>query len=174
MGLGIPSITGSPLPIFDGIPSITDAGSPLPIPPMDDAHEVIDSPTEELPALLPEAPDVTVPSMSQRPNLPAKPDVPDTSTLELMKLLADEDNLISAKILETASEGGPVDPSVLIDRLVKLKAAGSTPAPIQATTGMPPVRRRVPNSIGLLSRLKGRVESGQLDHLLGGSYHWGT
>lgn len=247
-----PNLLASPAPIDIpqgpssgiglGIPSITDAlpGSPLPIPdslPLQQVGEVIDSPGEELPgtpfdALLPDAPDVTVPSVPQTPDLPVKPAVPDTSSLpfpvkpsvpdtsslplpvkpsvpdtsslplpvrpavpdtsslplpddELMKLLTDKDNIVSAmtqEAMSAASEGEPVDPQLLIDRLDKLKAenerieslVGLAPSPIQDAASALPVRRQAPDPSSLLSRLKELVESGQLDHLLDVTKHSGT
>jgi len=174
-----------------GIPSITNAvpGTPLPLPdylPVEQVGEVIDSPTEELPSapfdeLLPNAPGVTAPSVPQTPDLPVKPPVPDTSSLplpddDLMKLLADEDNIVSAMTQEAmaaTSEGAPVDPYVLIDRLEQFKAAneriensfGFVSAPIQGATGALPVRRQAPALVDLFSTLKALVESGQLDHM---------
>jgi hypothetical protein len=186
MGLGIPSIAdavpGSPLSITDSLP-------------LEQVGEVIDSPTEELPGapldtVLSGAPKAAVPSVPQIPDLPVKPAVPDTSSLplpddELMQLLADKDSIVSAMTQEAmtaASEGEPVDPHALIDRLDQLKAAnerieglvGLAPAPIQGATGALPVRREAPDAISLLSRLKAMVESGQLDHLFDVAKHRGT
>jgi len=174
MGLGIPSIV-------DGVPR-----SPLPISdslPLKQVSEVIDSPTEELPGAPLDAPLSEAPNVPQTPDLPVKPPVPDTNSLplpddELMKLLADDDSIVSAltqEALAAASEGEPVDPLALINRLDQLRAAnerieslaGLAPTPIQGVTGALPVRRQAPDSISLLSRLKELVESGQIDHLLG-------
>lgn len=224
----LPAPVGTPqAPNFGmglGIHSITDAapGSPLPIPdslPLEQVG-VIDSPKEELQgtpfgALLPDAPDVTVPSMLKAPDLPIKPAVPDTSSLhlpvklpvpdtsslplpvrpavpttrslplpddELMKLLADNDDIISAmtqEAMSAASEGEPVNPRLLIDRLDRLKAEYDriesltrlAPSP---PTDVLPVRRQAPDPISLLSRLKELIESGQLDRLVDVTKHSGT
>ena len=178
MGLGIPSIIGAapspPLPISDTLP-------------LKQVGEVVDSPTEELPGAPLDAVLSAAPNVPQTPdppvNPPVNPPVPDTSSLplpddEMMKLLADEDSIVSVltqEALAAASEGDPVDPYALITRLDQLKAAnerienlaGLAPTPIQNAIGALPVRRQAPDPISLLSRLKELVESGQLDHLLG-------
>jgi hypothetical protein len=152
MGLGIPSI-------LDTVPR-----SPLPISPLEQVGEVVDSPTEELPGAPFDA------LLSEAPNVPQTPDLPVINSLppaddQLIQLLADKDNLVSAmtqETLEAASEGEPVDPYALINRLDKLKAAneridalfGLTPTPIQDATGALPVRRQVPDPNSPLSRLK--------------------
>lgn len=219
MGLGIPSIT-------DAIPGSPLSIVPISVPdslPLKEVGEVVDSPTEELQgapfdALLPDTPDVTLPSVPQIPDLPVKPAVPDTSPLrlpvkpslpdtsslplpvrlsvpdtsslplpddELMKLLTDKDNIVSAMTqaaMSAASEGEAVDPQLLIERLDTLKAAnerieslvGLAPSPIQDAASGLPVRRQAPDTISLLSRLQELVESGQLDHLFDAPTQIGT
>ena len=173
MGLGIASIVDN----IPGFPSPISGALPL-----EQVGEVIDSPTEELPgapldALLTEAPNVP-----ETPDLPVKPPVPDTSSLplpddELMQLLGDKDNIVSAltqDALAAASEGDPVDPYALITRLDQLKAAneriealaGLAPTPIQDAAHTLPVRRQAPDTTSLLSKLTEMAESGQLDRLL--------
>jgi len=158
MGLGLPSIA-------DAVPvsalSIADSS------PLKQVADVVSSPTEEvtgaqLDAMLPKAPNVAAPSM---PQTPVNPLMPDTSSLplpddELMKLLADKDNVVSAMTQEamaSASEGEPVDPHVLIKRLDQLKAANDR---IESMAGL------TPDPISLLSKLEPLVESGQLDDVL--------